>query len=55
MKTSADVFIYRRRLAPVRYVTTQEKIHENRPVPGPITKFAGDVQIAEIVRCQFYL
>ena len=30
----ADVFIYRRRTAPVRYVTTQEKILKNRPCPG---------------------
>ena len=29
-----DVFIYRRRPAPVRYVTTQEKTLKNRPVPG---------------------
>jgi len=34
---TADVFIYRRRPAPVRYVTTQEKILKNRPVPGRLS------------------
>jgi len=34
---SADVFIYRRRSAPVRYVTTQEKNLKNRPVPGRLS------------------
>jgi len=51
-RAPADVFIYRRQTAPVRYVTTQEKILQNRPA---IIKFAGDVHIAEIVRWQFYL
>jgi len=32
-RASADVFIYRRRTVPIRYVTTQEKILKNRPVP----------------------
>jgi len=32
--TVADVFIYRRRPAPERYVATQKKILKNRPVPG---------------------
>ena len=36
-RTSADVFIYRRRPAPVRYVTTQEKILKNRPAPGRLS------------------
>jgi len=36
-RTSADVIIYRRRPAPVRYVTTQEKILKNRPVPGRLS------------------
>ena len=34
---SADVFIYRRRPAPVRYVTSQKKILKNRPVPGRLS------------------
>jgi len=34
VRCPADVFIYRRRTAPVRYVTTKEKILKNRPVPG---------------------
>jgi len=33
----ADVFIYRRRTAPVRYVTMQEKILKNRLVPGRLS------------------
>ena len=33
----ADAFIYRRRTAPVRYVTTQEKVFKNRPVPGRLS------------------
>ena len=33
-QVSAYVIIYRRRPAPVRYVTTQRKILNNRPVPG---------------------
>jgi len=37
-RASADVFIYRRRPAPIRYVTTQEKILKNRPVPGRLSK-----------------
>jgi len=36
-QASADVFIYRRRPAPVRYVTTQKKILKNRPVPGRLS------------------
>jgi len=36
-RASADVFIYRRRPANVRYVTTQEKILKNRPVPGRLS------------------
>jgi len=36
-RASADVFIYRRRPAPVRYVTTQKKILKNRPVPGRLS------------------
>ena len=32
-----DVFICRRRPAPVRYVTTQKKILKNRPVPGRLS------------------
>jgi len=32
-RASADVFIYRRRSAPVRYVITQKKLLKNRPVP----------------------
>ena len=51
----ADVFIYRRRTAPVRYVTTQEKISKKSSGARAIIKFAGDVHIAEIVRYQFYL
>jgi len=38
--TSAETFkkfIYRRRPAPVGYVTTQEKILKNRPVPGRLS------------------
>jgi len=35
-RAPADVFIYRRRTVPVRYVTTQKKIIKNRP---------GDYQI----------
>jgi len=54
-RAPADVFIYRRRTAPVRYVTTQEKILKKSSGARAIIKFAGDVQIAEIVRCQFYL
>jgi len=34
---SADVFIYRRRPAPVRYVTTLEKILKNCPVSGRLS------------------
>ena len=34
---SADVFIYRRRPALVRYVTTQKKILNHRPVPGRLS------------------
>jgi len=37
VRASADVFIYRRRPAPVRYVTTQKKILKNRPVPGRLS------------------
>ena len=33
-RAPADDFMYRRRTAPVRYVTTPEKILKNRPVPG---------------------
>jgi len=40
--------IYRRPSAPVRYVTTQETVFKNSPVPGGL-------QIAEIVRRQFNL
>ena len=29
--------VYRRRTAPVRYVTTQEKVLKNRPVPGRLS------------------
>jgi len=36
-RAPADVFIYRRRTAPVRYVTTQEKILKNRPLPGRLS------------------
>ena len=36
-RAPADVFIYRRRSAPVRYVTTQKKILKNRPVPGRLS------------------
>ena len=36
-RASADVIIYRRRPAPVRYVTTQEKILKKRPVPGQLS------------------
>jgi len=36
-RAPSDVFIYRRRTAPVRYVTTQEKILKNRPVPGRLS------------------
>jgi len=32
-RASADVIIYRRRPAPVRYVSTQEKIPKHGPVP----------------------
>jgi len=34
VRAPADVFIYRRRTAPVQYVTTQEKYLKNRLVPG---------------------
>ena len=37
VRASSDVFIYRRRPAPVRYVTTQMKISKNRPVPGRLS------------------
>jgi len=36
-RAPADVFIYRRRTVPVRYVTTQKKIIKNRPVPGRLS------------------
>ena len=36
-RASADVIKYRRRPAPVRYVTTQEKILKNSPVPRRLT------------------
>ena len=36
-RAPADVFIYRRWTVPVRYVTTQEKILKNRPVPGRLS------------------
>ena len=36
-RAPADVFIYRRRTAPVRYVTMQEKILKTRPVPGRLS------------------
>jgi len=38
-RAPADVFIYRRRTAPVRYVTTQEKILKNSPVPGRLSNW----------------
>ena len=52
-RTSADVIIYRRRPAPVRYVTMQEIFFKSSG--AQVIKFAGNVQIAEIVRCQFYV
>jgi len=36
-RASADVIVYRRRPAPVRYVTTQEKNLKNRPVLGRLS------------------
>ena len=36
-RASSDVIIYRRRPALVRYVTTQEKILKNRPMPGRLS------------------
>ena len=36
-RAPADVFIYRRRTSPVRYVTTPENILNNRPVPGRLS------------------
>jgi len=50
-RASADVIIYRRRPAPVRYVTTQEKSSKSSGARA-IIKFAGGVHIAKIVRCQ---
>jgi len=37
VRASADVIIYRRQPAPIRYVTTQEKNLKNRPVPGRLS------------------
>jgi len=36
-RASGDVIIYRRRPAPVWYVTTQDIILKNRPVPGRLS------------------
>ena len=44
-RASADVIVYRRRSAPVRYVTTQEKFLISSGARAYIT-FAGDLQVA---------
>ena len=53
--TLADIIIYRRWPAPVRYVTTQLKILKYRPVPRRVSNSPVILQIAAIVRRPFYL